>query len=466
MERTESELEIIVANRFKEALSSNGLEVRLQDRWETSLLIRRFDIVIYKNIHPLAVIEVKNVSINKNILARATDQVRSALSITNSRFGIATDNQIFYFYDRNNQEADFVEMSFEQIVQRLLNPEKVKVLKQDREGIWNIIIEAANNHLEENIEFHAFIKSKSFLNRIQFDQNSNRYFFSDDDGGISSFENQFFNMMFGEFKDKQICRYTGLKTIFDMLSYLSFRMNGLVGMNDKSEVNYVERYLNRDNGTISVDKPLIKEHHNTITAINNRYITSCSKIQRKDDLTLWRLYSEDAKGVCLVFDVKKENLSKQILLQRVKYADEYGNHKELDFLRQIKIEVERLTGFKFEFRKLGYWKHFFKAHDYSVEEEVRLLIIDNDTLDKLKTDWVMTYTHSIVNPIIDFKLNSKSFPIQLRTILLGPKCPEQETNYVQLEEMIRRKKKHIRDNAEDSNLTNLKVELSTIKHYR
>lgn len=90
---------------------------------------------------------------------------------------------------------------------------------------------------------------------------------------------------------------------------------------------------------------------------------------------------------------------------------------------------------------------FFKANDYAIEEEVRLLIIDNDTLDKLKTDWVLTDTHSIINPIIDFRINSNSFPIQLRTILLGPKCPEQETNYVQIEEMIRRKKKEIKDKS-------------------
>lgn len=466
MERFESELEITIANRFKEALKQTNLEVRLQDRWETALLIRRFDIVIYKNVHPLAVIEVKNVLINKNILARATDQVRSALSITNARFGIATDNHLYYLYDRSNKDVDFTQITFDELITRLINPERVKIVKKDREDIWNIITEAANQHLGNNTEFHSFIKSKSFLSRIQFDQKSNCYFFSDDDGGITSFENQFFNMMFGEFKDTQICRYTGLKTIFEMLSYLSFRMSGLVGMNDKSEVNYVERYLNRDNGTISIDKPLIKEHHNTITAINNRYITSCSKIERKDDLTLWRLYSDDAKGVCLIFDVKKTNLNKQVLLQKVKYADEDGNHKELDFLKQIKEKVERLTGFKFEFRKLGYWKHFFKAYDYTIEEEVRLLIIDNDTLNKLKTDWVMTYTHSIINPVIDFGLNSKSFPIQLRTILLGPKCPEQETNYVQIEEMIRRKKKFVRDNSGDSNLNNLKVELSNIKHYR
>jgi hypothetical protein len=466
MGKYESEIEEIVANRFKEAFRQTNFEVSLQDWWDTPILKGRFDIIIYKGVHPLAVIEVKSTLQNKNFFAQATDTLRSAISITNSRFAIATDNESFYFYDRNEKDLDFFQISFDEIIKRLTNPEKVKIVKKDKENILNIFIEAANQYLQDNSEFLTFIQSRSFLSRIQFDHNSNTYFFSDNDGGITSFENQFFNKMFGEFKDTQICRYTRLKTIFDMLSNLTFRMSGLVGMNDKSEVNYVESYLNRDNGIISFEKPLIRVHHNTITAINNRYITSCSKMERIDDLTLWRLYSDDAKGVCLVFDFKKRNLNKHVLLQKVKYADENGKHKELDFLKQIKVEVERLTGFKFEFRKLGYWKHFFKATDYAIEEEVRLLIIDNDTLDKLKIDWVLTDTHSIINPIIDFRINSNSFPIQLRTILLGPKCPEQETNYVQIEEMIRRKKKEIKDKSYDSNLNNLKVELSSIKHYR
>jgi Protein of unknown function (DUF2971) len=231
-------------------------------------------------------------------------------------------------------------------------------------------------------------------------------------------------------------------------------------MNDKSEVNYVETYLN------GVEKPLIKEHYNTIIALNNRYITSFTKISRKDDLTLWRLYSDNAKGVCLIFNLKRNHQNNHVLLQKVKYADEKGKHKELDFLKQIKDDVESNTGFKFEFRKIGYWKHFFKPHDYAIEEEVRLLIIDDDSLVKIKSDWVMTHTHSIINPVMDFRLNSSSFPTQLREIIIGPKCPEQETNMVQLQEMIRRKKREISEKSYDSNLNNLKVELSNIKHYR
>lgn len=465
MERNGFEVERKVASQLDQALTNSSLTIASQDKWETPLMIRRFDFVIYKGVNPLAVIEVKSSLQTKNIIAIATDQVRSAMSITNSRFGIVTDSEQFYLYDRNNRNDDFKLVSFDYLISQLIQPEKVKVSKQDRELISRIIIDAANQYLKHNQDFLAFITGKSFLSRIEFDEQTNTYNFSDDDGGITSFENQFFNKMFGEFKDTQICRYTSINTIFEMLNNISFRMSGLVGMNDRSEVNYVESYLNQGSNEI-ISKPLVKEHYNTISAINNKYITSCSALGRKDDLTLWRLYSEDAKGVCLIFDVRKANLGKNVLLQKIKYADENGSHRELDFLKNIKKEVEHATGFKFEFRKLGYWKHFFKAKDYAIEEEIRLLIVDNNNLNKLRTGWLMTYTHSILNPVIDFQLNSASFPIRLKQIILGPKCPEQETNLVQLKEMIRRKRREITERNLDSNFRGLGVELSKITHYR
>lgn len=456
----ESELEQIVTNRFQEAISDSDLILKSQDRWKTTLLVRTFDIVIYKGVHPLAVIEVRNQINSKDLLARTTDRVRSAISITNSRFGIATDNVHFYFYDKSEKEVDFIEVKFEHIVKQLVNPAIIKVVKKDREQVLKIILDAAKKHLSTNDELFEFLNSKSFLGAIRFDQNKRVYYFYDDEVGTNAFENKFFNKLLGEFKEKEICRYTSLSTIFSMLNNISFRMSGIVGMNDRSEVNYVDTYLN------GIEKPLIKEHHNTISAINNRYITSCTTITKKDDLTLWRLYSDDGKGVCLIFDVRSSNLNKHVLLQKVRYADEKGNHRELNFLKQIKDDVEGSTGFNFEFTKIGYWKHFFKPFDYTVENEIRLLIIDTDKLEKDKSDWVMTYAHSIFNPIIDFRLNGKSFPIQLKEIILGPKCPEQETNLVQFQEMIRRKKREIAKYFYDSNLDNLKVEQSKIKHYR
>ena len=188
---------------------------------------------------------------------------------------------------------------------------------------------------------------------------------------------------------------------------------------------------------------------------------------------MWRLYAEDSKGVCLTFNTIKDNLSDHVLLQKVKYADANGNRPELEFLKAILDSIVFKTGFPFRFRKLGIWKHFFKAYEYSIEDEIRLMVIDDQTIATINSGWVLTHTHSILNPFIDFLLNDSKFPIRLNEIMLGPKCPEQEINKVQIEEMIRRIKRKIKINNEnsnlsniDSNLNNINVILSDITHYR
>ncbi len=462
-ERFDSETERLVYNQFLGVFlnyPNSGLILKPLDKWETTLLRREFDLVIYKGSNPLAVVEVKESFTNKNILARATDQVRSALTITSARFDIATDSITFYFYDRENFEADFVATSFDDIVLKLVELKHINITERDKEKVAEIINEVIKRQMSERNELNDLLNNRSLISNIDFDQNSNSFYFLSKDAGINSFENQFFMRMFGQFNEKTICRYTTMNTIFSMLNYLSFRMNGLVGMNDKSEVNYVESYLAGN------EKPLSKQHHGSITAINNRYITSCTTIANKDNLTLWRLYADDSRGVCLVFNTVDTNLNSHVLLQKVKYADKDGKHTELELLKEIRRQVVELTGFPFEFRNLGYWKHFFKPYEYSIEDEVRLLIIDDPSIPSIKKDWVLTYTHSIVNPIIDFQLNGSRFPLHLKEVLLGPKCPEQETNKVQLEELVRRKRSEITSKSIDADLKDLKVEMSAIKHYR
>ncbi|WP_400073772.1 DUF2971 domain-containing protein [Zobellia russellii] len=460
MNSRESKIEKKIFERLKLDIGDKSLRIVSQDRWKTPILNRWFDVVIYKGNNPLAVFEIKSSLGNKNILATATDQVRSSLSITNARFGVVTDNETFYIYDRNEKEIDFIEASFEDVIGKITNVKNVQINQKIKRQILSIIKESAQIYLSKNSEISDFLKDEKIISKIKFDSNRNSFYFEDRLKNIKSFENQFFNKIFGEFLETKICRYTTLDTLFSMLNYLSFRMNGLVGMNDKSEVNYVDNYLN------GVERPLSKMHHTTVIALNKRYITSCSKINRKDELTLWRLYADDGTGVCLVFNIKRENLNDKVLIQRVKYADQNGNHPELDFLKHIREGVEALTGFTFEFRNIGLWKHFFKPYDYAIEEEVRLLIIEDPSLNPLDSNWVKTFTHSIINPFIDFQLNNSVFPIHLSEIILGPKSPEQDSNIVQLQEMIRRKRNHIIAKKLDSDLKRLKVKTSKIKHYR
>ena len=104
MKSRESDIENIFLERLKSHIGDKSLRIVSQDSWKTSILTRWFDIVIYKRNYPLVVCEIKSSLRNKSTLAGTTDQVRSSISITNARFGVVTDNEVFYIYDRNEKE--------------------------------------------------------------------------------------------------------------------------------------------------------------------------------------------------------------------------------------------------------------------------------------------------------------------------------------------------------------------------
>lgn len=455
----ESQIEKNVLEKLYQELAGTELKIIRNDKWITQKFIRLFDVALYKSNNPFALFEINSFHFD-NGLFKAKEHIRTGMEVSNARFGIITNGDKFFLFDNISNNKDFVEISFSSLIQKLTSINEIKLTKTDKLKILEVFKSSALKHLSSNKEVLDFILNNKLTHRLKFDNLRNTVYLNDRVKTINSFENIFFNKLFGTFSDKKICRYTSLDTLFQMLNNLSVRMNGLVGMNDRSEINYVDNYLNGN------EKPLSRMHHNTIIALNKRYITSCSKITRKDELTLWRLYAEDGTGVCLVFDIKKENLNENILIQKVKYADENGIHPELEFLKEIKTKVKLITNYTFEFRNIGLWKHFFKPYDYSVEEEVRVLVIDNNKLDSIALHWVKTYSHSIINPCIDFRLNSPEFPVHLSQIILGPKLPEQESNLVQFQEMVRRKKREIAENKISTKLDRLKITQSKIKSYR
>ena len=66
------------------------------------------------------------------------------------------------------------------------------------------------------------------------------------------------------------------------------------------------------------------------------------------------------------------------------------------------------------------------------------MFIDNGRYDNgvVNRDWVKTWSHSIINPIVDFKLNAPAFPLQLKKIILGSQMPELDTNLSQIDYLV------------------------------
>jgi len=306
-----------------------------------------------------------------------------------------------------------------------------------------------NNELNEQI-------NNDFEDQIEYNSDLGAFRFKGDPSCLDSHENKFFLSLLPKFVDDVVYRYTTLDALFSMIKFNSFRMNGIAGMNDTTEVNYAEEYLNK----VSVKIDFFDD--DKCQEINREYISSCVMKEKNDDLTMWRLYGDESKGVSLEFAVDEENQNAHILIKPVSYGQARGRHDELNLIQSINKLILTKINASFVFLTFDVWKHFFKPFDYKVEKEVRLLYVaNNDDPKPFQSDWVKTYGDQIFNPCVDFRLNASDFPLCLTKIILGPNSPNKEVNLSQLKEWIRQE-----DLKKDHNIAHVAVELSKIDHYR
>lgn len=451
-----------VIKRFENAINSD-LSLKKKIRWEVNDRITFFDVGFFKKNELFGIIEVVNkLSIN---IEDYKDLIDYYINISNARLYIITDNQSFYFFDKNELESKILELTFDEITYKINNIKTITIDLLENEKVINIIKTCVKNKLKDNAELIDFIDKDLKMSVISFDEIKNCFhFFESKQNDLQTFENKFFSLLLGKLEDTKIYRYSTLNSLFESLNKLTFRMNGIFGMNDKSETNFVDFYLKKKESKVITDKPLDRLHHKTISSLNKRYI--CSGSSSIDDLTLWRLYGDDAKGVCLVFNFSPNKFNSSFLIHKVKYASKNGVLDELDLIAEILNEVKNNTSFEFEFKKLKVWKHFFKPFEYSIEKEIRILVVDDGNNEKINEGWMLTNNNSIINPFIDFRLNDNKSPFQLEKVIVGPKCPERITNQVQIREMISRKIEEIKSKGINSNLNGIQVKSSKIENYR
>ncbi len=401
-------------NRFKDSdLNKFPFAVESNVRWREGSDAFEFDMVIKYNSIPLAVVEVKRSLMQLHSMVNAKRHIDRAFKILGCNYGIVTDNTNFYLCDKTNKK--YHKYDFENIILLLINHSKTFGIKTTQTTINDIDIILKKN------KFGAFVG--------KLEENDNKYFFKDNE------ETLFWERLLKPKKGthRKLYRYTSLDSIFFLLKNGTYRMNGIVGMNDTSEIDYFDDYC-----FTSKNKPSYQR-------LNNLFLSSCSLLN--DDLTMWRLYGDDAKGVCLVFEIRPD-MQKEFMLQMVSYANEKKKNDKLDLIKEL---IKK----KVVFNDIDKWKHFFKAKDYSIEKEIRLLFADDSKTDVVKNRvWLKTSDHSIINPYVEFELSNPGFPLELKEIVLGKKCPEQATNIYQLKELIRQK--------------NYKIDVkpSSIKNYR
>lgn len=254
---------------------------------------------------------------------------------------------------------------------------------------------------------------------IEFDQVTKRCWVED-----KNEEHDFFKTLLRPYGNEDICRYTTYGSLERILREKKQSVCSIVCMNDETECYYADDYIT-NHGDEKVKEALSMNYEE----LNDCQISSCTDIKMADNLSMWRMYGDDAKGVCLKFKVRKDLLdTKFFFLYYVSYADEHNKHKELDLIAKLK-EV-KIGEYSFEFKTWYIWKHFFKPVHYKEEKEARLLYFRQKG-DQLK--WVKA--DSIMAPVIEFSIENgkKEYPLVLSEIMLGPKFPESKTNVVQIE---------------------------------
>ena len=320
-------------------------------------------------------------------------------------------------------------------------PEDVPSQLDWKMGIWKLLNNPNKEHWHNKDAFEYLLKV-----RVQFDAATKQCYLTPDD------ERGFFGKLFYSYKDDYICRYTTFETLERILRTRKQSVCSVVCMNDETECYYTDEYLKERGGAKEVDTL-----ESNYVELNKCQIASCTDVKSADKLSLWRLYGDDAKGVCLKFKIEKEILAKKgFFLYRMSYPYMLsGEHYELDSVSDLK--KLRVKGFTFDFKMWHIWKHFFKPVHYWDEHEVRLLYFKKDT-DEYK--WIKTGDSQILAPVIEFGIEKgkNEFPLVLSEIILGPKFPEAATNAVQIKYL-----KELQQIEEDGDCP---VTISKIKGYR
>ena len=122
---------------------------------------------------------------------------------------------------------------------------------------------------------------------------------------------------------------------------------------------------------------------------SNCFILSLMPHDKSDDLTMWRLYGDDAKGVCLNYEIKEKQRGRRLngdfYISCISYGESEKVHRELDFL--LKVMQININHWQFKLNRWHIWKHFFKSFRFKDEKEVRLLYL-SDGKKKEDKQWI------------------------------------------------------------------------------
>ena len=378
----------------------------LEFKYSRYLSSNVFDAVLVKDGRYVAGIEVTQ-SLDSRIIEKKKATLDASCKAKNIPYSIVTDGEKA-IYSNLSKEGDRHDVDLKLALAMLAGQyEEIKGGDEHSQSLYSQVL---SESYDLEIDLQA-MKQDDFLKDAKF--------FANGDTKLSfDGETALLKALLGSVKEDRVCRYTSFNSLRRILDNGKASVCSIVGMNDKSECFYYDNYV-QDEGNFDFDNMPPKR----VAELNSNFIMSCSEITRQDKLTMWRMYGDDAKGVCLVYSIG--DFGDKFILAPVSYANEDRTHPKLEFLKRLQKKLHIVLP------SIDVWKHFFKPYEYADEKEIRLLYKDTDAS---KYKWIQA-TGNVLCPIVEFPIlnNENRFPLILEQVWLGPKCAEKEVNRSQLE---------------------------------
>lgn len=235
-------------------------------------------------------------------------------------------------------------------------------------------------------------------------------------------EREFFQTLLGNYEGDYIFKFSSVRNLTILLDKGTIGMSSLVCMNDPGEKDYADNKINKND---------------SINNFEDTFIISGGKDNSDKDLTMWRLYGGDAKGVCFKFKIDKNKINKNgFFLAPVSYSSSDKIHYELEIVKNICAKPDDQT-WSFDFKEWHIWQHFFKDFAYSVENEIRLVFMPNPYLPISDSIWFTDDRTNIYSEMRVFDLTKDTaFPLTLDKIILGTNFPAYPDNTRQFNRRI------------------------------
>jgi hypothetical protein len=406
---------------------------------------RYHDIVVYLKDTPLAIFEVKNNAFTNSY----NNDLLGNLSTTTipCRFLIITDGDKIKSFDRfkSTFTDDYEFESLVRLFQTSYTDEEINNLKREFSDSFFDFLKSNNpdeKFTKADIKQQLNIDYYDILENLSFNEKNELSFINVSDS-FNHIESRIFdfllpNIDFKNQKRKSIYRYTTLETLLNILKNKKYRMNGIRGMNDPSDGVFIDKLIMPD---------FDSDDSEFISTLNNKFISSCTLLG--DDLTMWRLYGDNSKGVCLEFEINRDTTATDFFVKQIVYIKKDRENVIDNFVRVFNTFIEK--GINFKFKWFDAFKLFFKSDDYNVEKEVRLLYVNYGGKER---EWMLANPYNIINPYVEFDLPNvnNELPFKIKKIILGPNCPFKHKNISQVNDLLTQK-----------SFQNVKVELSKIE---